>query len=157
MSGKTEADERRERREQTKAYLNRVRNMETERQTLMEYREITRAWLEGAGADQSREKVDESGDPHSMEKLFELDEEIEKRCRELLAEAENIQEIIQAVPSSQHRTILMSRFLLGESPETTMSRVFMSRRSYFYHLGAAIDEAYQAVKEKDCIDLHSKT
>ena len=156
MSGKPEADERRERREQTKAYLNRVRDMETERQTLLEYREITRAWLEGAGADPSRERVDESQDPHSMEKLFELDEEIVKRCRELLTEAQNVQAVIQSVPNSLHRTILMSRFLLGESPETTMDRLFVSRRTYFRLLASAIDEAEKYAKEKVGIEWHSK-
>ena len=151
-----DSEERRVRREETKAYLNRVREMETERQTLMDYRRITQEWLEGAGSDPSRERVDESRDVHSMDKLLELDAEIEKRCRELLAGARNIQEIIQAIPSSRHRTLLMSRYLLGESQQAAQDRLFISERTYFRWHTQALEAAEKVIEKKMALNGSSE-
>lgn len=149
MSGKKpEGQEKRTQREETKAYLNSVRDLESERQALLDYRRITQEWLQGAGSDPAQERVDGTKEVHSMDKLLEIDEKIERKCRELLEGAMNIQEIIQAIPNSRHRTILMSRYLLGESPQATQDRLFISERTYFRWHAQALEAAEKITAEK---------
>lgn len=140
MSGKRpEGQEKRTHREETKAYLNSVRDLESERQALLDYRRITQEWLQGAGSDPAQERVDGTKDVHSMDKLLEIDEKIERKCREILEKAENVQEIIQSIPNSRYRILLMSRYLMGESMEKTMDRLFISKATYFRNLAEAVD------------------
>lgn len=147
-----DSEERRVRREETKAYLNSVRDLESERQTLLDYRRITQEWLAGAGSDPAQERVDGTKDVHSMDKLLEIDEKIERKCREILEKAANVQELIQSIPNSRHRILLMSRYLMGESMEKTAERLHATERHCYRMMAEALDEIEIKEKEKDVIE-----